>query len=96
MTAQELLDLRLRSISKHQEIRKAMAKLEAEFIQENSPYKVGDKFLLSTKIVKNKTVEEWGAVGEVAVDYDLHTLPCIRVVVNDAGGRYVKTVREVI
>jgi len=93
MTAQELFDYRARSLAKHQEIRKAMIELENRFIEENSKYKIGDKILLDSKVVRNKKIEEFGEVVELNVCYDLADLPTIRTTINK-DGKYKKTIRQ--
>jgi hypothetical protein len=93
MTSQELLDLHTRSIKKHHEIRAAMIGLEQKFILENSKYKIGDKILLETKVVRNKTVEEYGEVVEMLICYDVYPLPTIRTTINK-DGKYYKTIRQ--
>jgi len=95
MTSQELRDLHTRSIKKHHEIRAAMIDLERKFILENSKYKIGDKYLLETRVVRNKKVEEWGEVVELNICYDLSELPTIRTTINK-DGKYYKTIRQEI
>lgn len=93
MTSQELLDYRTRSLKKHQEIRAAMIELEQKFILENTKYKIGDKYLLDTRVVRNKKVEEWGDVVELNVCYDFREFPTIRTTINK-DGKYHKTIRQ--
>jgi hypothetical protein len=95
MTSQELRDLHTRSLRKHEEIRAAMIALERKFILENSKYKIGDKYHLETRIVRNKKAEEWGEVVELNICYDLSELPTIRTTINK-DGKYYKTIRQEI
>lgn len=93
MTPQELLDYRSRSHKKHMEIRTAMVALEQKFIEENTKYKVGDRYLLDTRVVRNKKVDVYGEVVELNVCYDLHPVPTIRTTINK-DGKYHKTIRQ--
>jgi hypothetical protein len=93
MTPQELLDYRSRSHKKHMEIRAAMVALEKKFIEENTKYKVGDTYLLETRVVRNKKVDVYGEVVELNVCYDLHPVPTIRTTINK-DGKYHKTIRQ--
>lgn len=93
MTPQELLDYRNRSLKKHMEIRSAMIALEKKFIEEHSKYKIGDKYLLESRVVKGKKMEEFGEVVELNVCFDLHDLPTIRTTINK-DGKYYKTIRQ--
>ena len=93
MTPQELLDYRNRSLKKHQEIRAAMLDLEKKFILENSKYKIGDKYLLESRVVRGKKVDEFGEVVELNVCFDFRELPTIRTTINK-DGKYYKTIRQ--
>jgi hypothetical protein len=93
MNASELKGLRERSHAKHMEIRKAMIKLEDEFISEHSKYKVGDKYLISSSVVRNKKLDVYGEVVEMRVCHDLHPLPTIRTTINK-DGKYHTTIRQ--
>jgi hypothetical protein len=93
MTPQELLDYRSRSHKKHMEIRAAMVALEQKFIEENTKYKVGDRYLISSSVVRNKKVDVYGEVVELNVCYDLHPVPTIRTTINK-DGKYHKTIRQ--
>ena len=91
MTPQELLDLKNRSIAKHHEIQATIKKIETDYITENCPYKVGDKVVVGSKVVSKKSVDVYGVVEQILMDYQHSDLPKFRISLVDEKGKYLKT-----